>query len=405
MKETNNFDFINILIQLKRGQKNEQEKNKYAKNTITRFDDDSQSYIKEILDICSDGNKNNRVINNKYENFDQYDLNTINFNNQEIIIPRINNQILKFDNVNRNVISNNENFYKNFTLNDRISNDIYDNHIQNPSYNNNLNLKNSSNSLSPIRNNLESKIYNFENRNVNNLVVKNNQYDRNLNNTFTNNSEFRNVSNYNMKQNNFNNPILNQKICRINCKNNFNSIQQLNKQPSKKLETGDLIEITNRRKNYISDISSVDGYFRRRHLETRIKLEKIKKEKSNIEDLGNKHIPKINKKSREIVNRMCNGSLHNIQFNHNNKIKILKDNNNFVDNKEMYPEKNNYIKNINNLSSYLHDNNGLNVENNFLCNQEYLINSQPQQNNKYNLNNNIEKNSVFKEIGNYIIFI
>ena len=83
------------MIQLKRGQRNDYEKNKDLKSTITKIDDESQSYIKDILDICSDENKNNDYnINNLNRNAGKFaasaasnprDLNTINLNNFEIL--------------------------------------------------------------------------------------------------------------------------------------------------------------------------------------------------------------------------------------------------------------------------------------------------------------------------------
>lgn len=72
------------------------------------------------------------------------------------------------------------------------------------------------------------------------------------------------------------------------------------------LNTNDLVEITNKRKNNANDVTSVDAYFRRRHLETVTRLERMKREKEEKELQENSYRPNLNKKSKEIVQSMNN---------------------------------------------------------------------------------------------------
>ena len=74
-----------------------------------------------------------------------------------------------------------------------------------------------------------------------------------------------------------------------------------------KLNKNDLIEISNKRRNLInSDISSVDGHFRRRHNEAQTRIEKLRKEKIDKENSEIRAQPLINKKSKEIAEKLMN---------------------------------------------------------------------------------------------------
>jgi hypothetical protein len=108
-----------------------------------------------------------------------------------------------------------------------------------------------------------------------------------------------------------------------------------------KLNKNDLIEITNKRRNLINnnDISSVEGHFRRRHNEALARMEKLKKEKIEKENNEIKAHPSINKKSKELVEKLVNKprsnnvialskerpqNLHNLSGNNvSNNVKIF----------------------------------------------------------------------------------
>jgi len=395
MKDTNNMDFINILIQLKRGQRNDDEKNNKLKSTITKIDDDSHSYIKEILDICSDENKNNYNFdnNNNFNNFkrnagklsavagkcNQSDMNTINLHNFEII--NSSQQVLqRHDKENfDNCISNNDALNSNYSNNSPLT------QIDNSNANNNQYLYQNN-----YNNNSNFNYPNSNKQHTNKADEKTDSYFNYIGENYSD-SQLDHIKNQNPT------PAFNGKSSESSHRNLTNNNNQTNyrKLSNNKLETNDLIEITNRRKNFVNNISSVDGYFRRRHLETLVKMEKIKKEKNNQEEKENNHIPKINKKSKEIANRICGGSVHNIIINPNNKVQISKGNNNSKDNIEVYYESNNN----NDIRNNVYNKSNKNRENN--------SNSQPGRNLTYNkkdvnVNNN---NSIMRQIGIKLIII
>jgi len=400
MKDTNNADFLNILVQLKKGLKNDNLKNTAnCRNINSKIDDESQSYIKDILDICSDGNKNNlypKEGNKNENNVNSNDMNTINLNNVEILSYNMHHL-----NKNSAAWMDNYNFPKaNFQSTNNTQNNVL--------FNNHITSKFQSNSVSPLKTNV--KLNKEEFQRLESLPQINlNENDDCFNNSFINNSQLRNELIH--KLNNQNSNVqsgFNGKNSQSSNKNKNNQ-QIVNKQSNRKLETNDLIEISNRRKNIVNDIGSMDGYFRRRHLETLAKIEKIKKEKIVQEEKENKHIPKINKKSREIANRICGGSLHNIQINQNNQIKISKGINNKFneDYIEVYYENVMPLCNNNNqnVSSISYNMNNPKYVNNFNNNRnmsenEVLWNSQPVQG---NCNNKIDfkNNSILREIGKF----
>ncbi len=93
LKNANNIDFINTLMRLKSGLKSE---NSVYTNINQKNDDESKSYIKEILDICSAGECKN-IENSNYENFE-----IKNFNLDD-------NSSINSNNVNNNSFINNAN--------------------------------------------------------------------------------------------------------------------------------------------------------------------------------------------------------------------------------------------------------------------------------------------------------
>ncbi|MCQ2817250.1 MAG: hypothetical protein MJ252_08300, partial [archaeon] len=99
----------------------------------------------------------------------------------------------------------------------------------------------------------------------------------------------------------------------------FNQTENQNK----KLNTKDLIEITNRRRRMVDSKTSVDPYLRRRHMEELAKIQKIKK------DQECSFMPKINKNSKKICDKMVKKNLENFGENKGN-IKNISNNKNEI---------------------------------------------------------------------------
>lgn len=380
-----NPDFLKILIQLKNGTSSLDKPNTKI-NAFPKIDEDSQSYIRELIDICSDNNTVNNHINAKITNQHFAYINDTS-NKQNLLNNAENNSNTDSNqstNINKqNIYINNDLMGSNNNTNRDLNNqDYYDN------VHSKINPKFVSNSLSPLRS---------ENiPHLNNPFVENNgdytQKSQLLNNINTKN----NLNTHNYAASAFNGTGSQQSSSTI--KTNVNN------QSRKPLNTNDLIEITKRRKNLVNDITSVDGYFRRRHLETLAKMERLKKEKNNPsgKTSGN-YIPQINKRSREIAKRISGGSFHNILFNENNQIQITKNKNINVTNeindinnfKEINQINPNDIINLSNIKECVNNNNFGNI------NHPSEV-SKIQKNINYkskisDINNN---NSILKEIGN-----
>ena len=359
-----NIDFINTLLQLKNG-KNQfypnnnnnnyttmtiNENNNFKANIIPKIDEDSQSYIKDIIDICSEkqniNHRHNNDVNFRSIDHDGYN----NYQNKNI------DKNLKQKNFNSGS--------SNFTLQRNFIN------------------KYISNSVSPLRNKDHPN-------NTQEIIYNSAIYPDNLNP----NSEFNNNYNYFNKiqgyceVENFYNQNENYFHIEDNNSNNFKNLNDKKKNESKSLKTHELIEITQRRKNLVNDISSVDGYFRRRHLETMVKMERMKKEKENKDNIENNHIPRINKKSKEIAMRIGGGSFHNVQFNQNNQVIINKNKDeNYINHIEdgIYLDNYDYIENCNFYKNNL----------NIVAMKKLKTNSLL-----------VEKNSILSDIGILFIFV
>lgn len=92
----------------------------------------------------------------------------------------------------------------------------------------------------------------------------------------------------------------------------------------KRLNRDDLIEISNRRKNLVTNLTSVDAHLRRKHLETLAKMEKIKQERIKKENAENLFTPQINKKSKQICERLTSGRFMTTRVNNKNKVEQIK---------------------------------------------------------------------------------
>ena len=104
----------------------------------------------------------------------------------------------------------------------------------------------------------------------------------------------------------------------INKSNIVNDKGTNNKTKIKGINTKDLIEITNRRKLMKDSLTSVDPYMRRRHLEEIARMEKIKKDIDKKELGVYAFTPQINKRSKQICNKMTSGKYQTIDSSGNN---------------------------------------------------------------------------------------
>lgn len=104
----------------------------------------------------------------------------------------------------------------------------------------------------------------------------------------------------------------------INKSNIGNEKGTNNKSKIKGINTKDLIEITNRRKLMKDSLTSVDPYMRRRHLEEIARMEKIKKDIDKKEFGANAFTPQINKRSKQICDKMTSGKYQTIDNSSNN---------------------------------------------------------------------------------------
>ena len=147
-----------------------------------------------------------------------------------------------------------------------------------------------------------------------------------------------------------------------NCDNNNTNCNNNQKQNQTKINKDDLVEILNKRRKLINgDITSSEGHFRRRHNETQAKLERIRKEKLEKENIEIKNQPTINKKSKEIAEKLFSKNKpNNIQ---NNKNKIISNNDQNLSN--------NHVNNNVNYFNY-HNDNSLYQNNYLLYNKDQL---------------------------------
>ena len=145
----------------------------------------------------------------------------------------------------------------------------------------------------------------FFNENIS-QISHNKSYSNILNNISTNQGEVTNQRTHGLI-----NSTSSEYICSIKANNAIRNENQINNNfivnnPTK-LNKNDLIEISNKRRNLInSDISSVDGHFRRRHNEAQTRIEKLRKEKIDKENSEIRAQPLINKKSKEIAEKLMN---------------------------------------------------------------------------------------------------
>jgi len=267
-------------------------------NPDQNLDDNFYLYNKENEIDNKNFNRSGIVENNEYSVSLKNNGNKEDVENHESI------------NIINDNIKNNDGIYKNNNYNETNETNPDQNNIyeENNNINSNINLLNNN---TPIQNDndntdflitLERLKKGKERKPTKSMTEQDDNLNLHLNLNF-NNSKYNNSTDLMSERSNYNNMTNNS----ININNNINNNNNSNtpgiyyNYNNFRSEGGDYT--VERKANGNNDILSNDAHFRRRHLETQFKIEKLKEEKL-VNEISELRKPQLNKKSEEIVKQL-----------------------------------------------------------------------------------------------------
>jgi len=290
--------------------------------------------------------------------------------NKKIPVNKNNNQ----NNIHIQNSNSNQNYQEDYNVSNSkqkisLSSDMKETKITNSNMNSATNVINVSNSNNAF------KVVNVSNTiNASNLV---NESHASNTSVLQENKYFKLFSTNNPQEHTLNSSnIINSS--NINSSNilYLDNSQFNNKNPVKDF---DLVEITNYKKSSQKDVTTQDGYFRRRHLETVKRTERFKKEREEkeLEELSFK--PKISQKSKNIMNKLS--SSKNMGYNIDDAFKKNKRNCSVLS--DGIPSNVNLISNIDEINN--------NIQNSKCNNSNYREYKDVKSNSNKNSNKSCDK--------------